>query len=99
MSEFVEFVHPDGRVEYRSVDYDQLVAQAQAEVEAAAAATNKVVIPPEEIAAYEAAQYRRDRAQAYPSIVDQLDVLYHGGYDAWRASVQEVKDQFPKPGA
>jgi hypothetical protein len=48
-------------------------------------------------AEFDALQYQRDRAKAYPSIVDQLDVLYHGGYDAWRAAVQEVKDQFPKP--
>ena len=39
----------------------------------------------------------QNRQQAYPSIVDQLDTLYHGGYDAWRAEIQAVKDQFPKP--
>jgi hypothetical protein len=42
-------------------------------------------------------KYKRDRASAYPSIVDQLDMLYHGGYDAWRSAIQEVKTQFPKP--
>ncbi len=41
-------------------------------------------------------QYKYDRARAYPSIVDQLDTLYHGGYDAWKASIQTIKDQFPK---
>jgi hypothetical protein len=39
----------------------------------------------------------RNRAKAYPSIVDQLDTLYHGGFDAWKAQIQEVKDQYPKP--
>ena len=39
----------------------------------------------------------KELATAYPSIVDQLDVLYHGGYDAWREQIQAVKDQFPKP--
>jgi hypothetical protein len=42
-------------------------------------------------------KYKRDRASAYPSIVDQLDMLYHGGYDAWRTAIQEIKTQFPKP--
>lgn len=41
-------------------------------------------------------QYQRDRRKEYPSIVDQLDTLYHGGYDAWRATIQAVKDKYPK---
>ena len=48
-------------------------------------------------AEYDAQQYQRLRKDAYPSVVDQLDILYHGGYDAWRASIDEIKDQFPKP--
>jgi hypothetical protein len=48
-------------------------------------------------AEYEAKQYQRDRAKAYPSIVDQLDTLYHGGYDAWKATIDAVKNQYPKP--
>jgi len=94
MSGFVEFVRPDGTIEFRRADYEEVIARVEAEV---AAITDVYIIPPEEIAAYEAKQYQRDRAKAYPSIVDQLDVLYHGGYDAWRAAVQEVKNQFPKP--
>lgn len=41
-------------------------------------------------------QYQRDRAVAYPSIADQLDTLYHGGYDAWKEQIQAIKEQFPK---
>ena len=41
-------------------------------------------------------QYQRDRAKAYPSFADQFDTLYHGGYDAWKASIDEVKNKFPK---
>jgi hypothetical protein len=40
--------------------------------------------------------YKQQRAAEYPSIVDQLDTLYHGGYDAWRATIQAVKDKYPK---
>ena len=43
-------------------------------------------------------QYQRDRASAYPSIEDQLDTLYHQGYDGWKAMVDEVKNKYPKPG-
>jgi len=47
---------------------------------------------------YEYNQYQRDRASAYPSIQDQLDTLYHQGYDGWKASIDEVKNKYPKPG-
>ena len=45
---------------------------------------------------YDANQYQRDRAKAYPSVVDQLDTLYHEGYDGWKAQIQTIKQQFPK---
>jgi len=49
-------------------------------------------------AEYEYNQYQRDRASEYPSIEDQLDTLYHQGYDGWKAMVDEVKNKYPKPG-
>jgi hypothetical protein len=49
-------------------------------------------------AQYEYNQYQRNRATAYPSIKEQLDVLYHQGYDGWKASIDEVKNKYPKPG-
>jgi hypothetical protein len=41
-------------------------------------------------------QYKFDRAAAYPSIVDQLDLIYHGGVDAWKVAITAVKEEFPK---
>lgn len=40
--------------------------------------------------------YKYQRAAEYPSIADQLDTLYHGGYDAWKAQVKAIKDKYPK---
>jgi hypothetical protein len=40
--------------------------------------------------------YKAKRAAEYPSIVDQLDLLYHGGMDAWKTAIQAVKDKYPK---
>ena len=40
--------------------------------------------------------YKYQRAKEYPSIADQLDTLYHGGLDAWKAQIKTVKDKFPK---
>ena len=45
---------------------------------------------------YAAKEYQRQRAAEYPSIVDQLDLLYHGGMDAWKSAIQAVKDRYPK---
>ena len=42
-------------------------------------------------------QYKYDRAQAYPSIADQLDLIYHEGIDAWKAQIAAVKQEYPKP--
>jgi hypothetical protein len=43
-------------------------------------------------------EYQRQRASAYPSIKDQLDTLYHQGYDGWKATIDEVKNKYLKPG-
>lgn len=40
--------------------------------------------------------YKEQRAAAYPSMADQLDLLYHGGLDAWKAAITAVKEEFPK---
>ena len=45
----------------------------------------------------EANAYKELRAAAYPSIADQLDLLYHGGMDAWKAAITAVKEEYPKP--
>jgi hypothetical protein len=48
-------------------------------------------------AKHDSMQYARDRARAYPSIQQQLDTLFHQGYEGWHASILEIKNQFPKP--
>ena len=40
--------------------------------------------------------YKVKRQQAYPSIADQLDLIYHQGLDAWKSAIQAVKEEFPK---
>ena len=45
---------------------------------------------------YEAKEYQRDRAEAYPSIAEQLDDLYHHGIDGWKSSIKAIKDKYPK---
>jgi len=47
-------------------------------------------------AEYVANQYQRDRASEYPSVVDQLDDIFHNGIDGWKATIQVTKDKYPK---
>ena len=41
--------------------------------------------------------YKDERLKEYPSIADQFDLLYHGGYDAWKAVIKSIKEKYPKP--
>ena len=45
----------------------------------------------------DALEWSRNRAEEYPSIVDQLDEIYHNGIDAWKAIIKATKDKYPKP--
>ena len=59
---------------------------------------NQVTIDMEAVNAWvDPDQYKYQRAQAYPSIADQLDTIYHEGIDAWKATIAAVKQEYPKP--
>ena len=40
--------------------------------------------------------YAAARVAEYPPIKDQLDKIYHGGIDAWKAEIKVIKDKYPK---
>jgi hypothetical protein len=51
------------------------------------------------IAEYNSKQYQRDRAKAYPSIQEQLDMQYWdkvNGTNNWQNAINAVKAQYPK---
>ena len=41
--------------------------------------------------------YKAKRIAEYPSFADQFDLVYHGGMDAWKAAIDAVKQEYPKP--
>jgi hypothetical protein len=68
----------------------------------------KVLLTAEEISAREAEEaafsayqaangYKSDREAEYPSVVDQLDEIYHHGIDGWKAKIATIKAKYPKP--
>ena len=51
-------------------------------------------------AEYDSKQYQRDRAVAYPSIQEQLDMQYWdsvNGTNTWKDAIAKVKTDNPKP--
>jgi predicted lipoprotein len=44
----------------------------------------------------DANEYKSKRAAEYPSIVDQLDTIYHDGIDAWKEQINTIKEKYPK---
>jgi len=59
---------------------------------------NKVEINLELVNAWvDPEQYKYQRQAEYPSIVDQLDYIYHNGIDAWKTNmIDPVKTKYPK---
>ena len=92
-------INPDAKVSVNAEDYNQITWH-----------NDTPVISKEDIQAkqaelkadYDAKQYQRDRVgeDGYPSIGDQLDMLWHDkkdGTTTWEDAVQAVKDANPKP--
>jgi len=40
--------------------------------------------------------YTEKRIGEYPSISEQLDILYHNGFDTWKSEIKKIKDKYPK---
>jgi len=90
-------INPDARFTINANDLDQItwldgttpIAKADIEV--------KII---ELQAEYDANQYQRDRATAYPSIQEQLDMQYWdnvNGTTNWKDAIARVKVNNPKP--
>ena len=47
---------------------------------------------------YDNKEYQRKRASEYPSIGEQLDMIYHAGQggDAFQTAIKAIKDKYPK---
>lgn len=51
---------------------------------------------PETIDAEVEDTYDVKRLKEYPSINQQLDILYHNGYEGWKQVITEIKTKYPK---
>ena len=86
-------INPDAKASVNADDIDQITwldgtaPIPKADIEAKMAELQ---------ADYDAKEYQRKRKAEYPSIVDQLDDIYHNGIDGWKATIKATKDKYPK---
>ena len=83
-------INPSAQVSVNEEDLDQITWHADTPVIPRADIEAMMV---ELKADYDSKQYQRDRKPEYGSWEDQMDMMYHG---TWEAHVQAVKDKFPK---
>jgi len=86
-------INPSAQVSVNGEDLDQITwHNGTAEISKADIQAKQAELK----TAYDNAKYQRDRAEAYPSVADQLDDLYHNGIDGWKATIKTTKDKYPK---
>jgi hypothetical protein len=90
-------INPNAEVVVRGDNIDNCTIQWDNNTEEISKANIKTKMA-ELQADYEAKQYQRNRASEYPSIAEQLDLIYHAGQggDAFQAAIKSVKDKHPK---
>jgi len=86
-------INPDAKVSVNANDINQITWH-----EGTPVISNEDILAKqvELKAAYATKQYQRDRAVEYPSIVDQLDDIYHNGIEGWKATIKTTKDKYSK---
>jgi hypothetical protein len=89
-------INPNAQVGVNAEDINQITWQNGTQPIPA----NEILAKQIELQAeYKAKQYQRDRQKQYPSIADQLDMLYWdkvNGTENWLDSIESVKNRFPK---
>lgn len=90
--EAIVAINPEAQVSVNGNDYDQIDWGATSVISKSDIDAKIVELQ----ADYDNKQYQRNRQPEYPSIVDQLDDIYHNGIDGWKATIKSVKDKYPK---
>ena len=84
-------IDPNAKIKVDNNDIDSIEWQSTA-----ISKTDILAKQTELQSAYDAKKYQRDRAVEFPSVVDQLDDIYHNGIDGWKATIKATKDKYPK---
>ena len=98
IADAINALHPENSFVLRDDDYSQIEWVNAPENPATLEQVNAKLA--ELQADYDSKQYQRDRASAFPSIQDQLDMQYWdqvNGTTTWKDAVAKVKADNPKP--
>lgn len=76
-----------------STDFEHLLPKGSVEISEAETETIRTI---QTEAALNSRTYTEKRADEYPSVEDQLDLIYHQGVDAWKKVIQTIKTKYPK---
>ena len=96
ISKAILAINPDAIFSVNAEDYEQITWETGTAVISKADIQAKQA---ELQTAYDAKQYQRDRAVAYPTIQEQLDMQYWdnvNGTTTWKDAVAKVKSDNPK---
>ena len=89
-------INPDAQVSVNGEDYEQITWNNGTAV----ISKSDIVAKQAELkTAFDALNYSRNRAKAYPSIEDQMDMQYKdllNGTTTWKDAVAKVKSDNPK---
>ena len=89
-------INPNAQVSVKDNDINQITWHNGTQ----SIPANEILAKQQElIAEYNSKQYQRNRAKAYPSIKEQLDMQYWdkiNGTDNWEQAINAVKAQYPK---
>lgn len=92
----IKAINPNAQVSVNADDINQITWLNETKP----IPTNQILAKQQElIAEYNAKQYQRDRAKAYPSIQEQLDMQYWdkiNGTNNWQDAINAVKAKYPK---
>jgi len=92
----IKAINPNAEVSVNASDINQITWHNGTQPIPA----NEILAKQQElIAEYNSKQYQRDRAKAYPSIQEQLDLQYWdkiNNTDNWEQAINAVKAQYPK---
>ena len=84
----VRAAYPEARTEREGKWFDS--SDNEITIDSSKVATEKTRLTNE----YNAEEYKRNRRAEYPSVGDQLDQMYHFGFQAWKDEVQKVKEKY-----
>jgi hypothetical protein len=91
----LQSLRPGAQYELRNNNYNLLTWNDKEQPKPSLAELEAELIRLEE--EWIAQDYARNRKEEYPPMADQLDYMYHNGFEKWKTDmIDPIKDKYPK---